>query len=172
MAHAGTIDLGRQTRPANSRNPWLGVATFLALAAIAVMYLASAPGLTSGNLAAKSAADRSYDQIEAQRGVVTLPADNSYDQIEKLRLTGAAPAIPADSWSAGQYDVVLLPATAPQATSGTFHAGLPAPTLPGAEQLTSGTFHAGLPVVPDLIKPLGNLKTIDNPAKRDRVGGP
>ena len=94
MAHAGTIDLGRQAQRANGRNPWLAVATVLALAAIAVMYLGTASGLTSGNLAAKPAADRSYDQIEAQRGALALPVavDRSYDQIESQRtLIGALP---------------------------------------------------------------------------------
>ena len=160
MAHAGTIDLGRQAQRANGRNPWLAVATVLALAAIAVMYLGTASGLTSGNLAAKPAADRSYDQIEAQRGALALPVavDRSYDQIESQRTligapvsTGALPFHPH-----GRVVVDGLVGTAPgatQMTSGTFHTGLPAAAEP---QMTSGTFHTGLPA----------------PIQRDRIGGP
>jgi hypothetical protein len=156
MAHAGTIDLGRQAKPSSSQNPWLVGFIVVSIAAVAVGYLATASGLTSGNLPSRAATvDRSYDQIEAQRGVVALPIDNSYDQIEQLR--GKVVAPPA-----------VVPLT-PQMTSGTFHAGLPVPAAP---QLTSGTFHAGNPVAQEPIKPLGNLRTIDNPAKRDRVGGP
>jgi hypothetical protein len=157
MAHAGTIDLGRQVRPASNRNPWLAAATVLALAAIAVMYLAMASGLTIGSLSAKPAGDRSYDQIEAQRGAVTLLADRSYDQIESQRtLIGtpiSTPALPFHPH--GRVVVDGLVGTAPgatQMTSGTFHTGLPAaPQAP----MTSGTFHTGLPA----------------PVQRDRIGG-
>jgi len=174
MAHAGTIDLGRQAQRANGRNPWLAVATVLALAAIAVMYLGTASGLTSGNLAAKPAADRSYDQIEAQRGALALPVavDRSYDPIETHRTELAG-------LTNNRYDLVyplpariavpatLLPGT--QMTSGTFHTGLP---IPAAPELTSGTFHPGLPVVAKPFTPRGNLKSFDNPVNRDRIGGP
>jgi hypothetical protein len=160
MAHAGTIDLGRREQRANGRNPRLAAATVLALAAIAAMYLGTASGLTSGNPAARTAADRSYDQIEAQRGAIALPVagDRSYDQIESQRTligaplsTGALPFHPH-----GRVVVDGLVGTAPGATqipSGTFHTGLPsAPEAP----MTSGTFHSGLPA----------------PVQRDRVGGP
>jgi hypothetical protein len=162
MAHAGTIDLGRQAKPSPSRNPWLVGFAVVAIAAVAVGYLATASGLTSGNLPAKAATvDRSYDQIEAQRGAVALPVvDRSYDQIETHRtlLTGLTtsgnglsihvhgrPVVPV-------APVVTVPVK-PGMTSGTFHTGLPPAAAP---EMTSGTFHAGLPV----------------PAERDRVGGP
>ena len=154
MAHAGTIDLGRQAQRANGRNPWLAVATVLALAAIAVMYLGTASGLTSGNLAAKPAADRSYDPIETHRTELAGLTNNRYDLVYPLPARIAVPA-------------TLLPGT--QMTSGTFHTGLP---IPAAPELTSGTFHPGLPVVAKPFTPRGNLKSFDNPVNRDRIGGP
>jgi hypothetical protein len=112
MAHTGTIDLGRQARPASGPNRWLAL---VAIAAVAVIYLAVAYGLTGGNLAATPSADRSYDQVEAQRGATTLVSDDSYDTIEKLRALGVVPPAAVNST---------------EMTSGTFHAGTPAAPAP------------------------------------------
>ena len=174
MAHTGTLDLGRQAKPSSSRNPWQAALAIVAIAAVAVVYLATAFSLTSGNLAAKPVGDRSDEQIEAQRSAVTRAAalPTKQDLIFPLPNRVVVPSTPADSWNQGQYDSVRLPlVVAPrEMTSGTFHAGNPG-SVPAEPQMTSGTFHAGNPVAQEPIKPLGNLKTIDNPAKRDRVGG-
>ena len=85
MAHAGTMDLGRNVQAKPSGNPWpmIGLAV-AAVAIIAAVWFASSAGLVGGQLAAKPA-DRSYDAIEAQRGTVSLSADRGYDAIEAQR---------------------------------------------------------------------------------------
>ena len=198
MAHSGTIDLGRQAKPASGRNPWQAGLALVAIAAIAVVYLATAYGLTGSNLAAKPAADRAYDQIEAQRGAVTLPAtDSSYNLVEKLRGMGviptAAAAAAAAGWSAAQYDVARMPYAvttgATRITSFDFKVGTPVTDGPitvtkSVTQLSSGTFHIGTPVTDGPVtaptKGASQMTSgtfhagtpVQAPIKRDRVGGP
>ena len=82
MAHAGTMVGGSaQTRQSNS--PWTAIALAAAVvvATIAGVWLASSASLVG---TAKPAADRSYDQIEAQRGAITLSGGSSQAYDEKL----------------------------------------------------------------------------------------
>ncbi len=74
MAHAGTI-LGGSAQTKQGGSPWPAVALTFAVvvATVAGVWLASSAGLVGGT--AKPAADRSYDQIEAQRGAVVLSTD-------------------------------------------------------------------------------------------------
>src|SRR5690242_13722633 len=115
MSHAGTMDLGRsaQTRPSGS--PWLAVVLILAVAfaAIGVALFTSSAGLSAGTAkpatvtyvnryGLPNANDRSYDQIETQRGIVTLPIHRSTrptgpsgsDRIEHLRIVGRNTIVP------------------------------------------------------------------------------
>src|SRR5512133_2813567 len=75
MTHAATMDLGRnaQTKPSGSRFPAVLLTLALVVATIAAVWFASSAGLVGGT-ATKPAADRSYDSIEAQRGVIAAPA--------------------------------------------------------------------------------------------------
>ena len=81
MAHAGTM-VGGSAQTKQSGSPWAAIALAVAVvvATIAGVWLASSAGLVGGT--AKPAADRSYDQIEAQRGAITLSGGSSlaYDQ--------------------------------------------------------------------------------------------
>ena len=87
MAHAGTLDLGRNVQAKPSGNPWTSalLVVAVALAIVAGTLFALNAGLVGK--AAKPAADRSYDAIEAQRGAIALSADRSYDAIEAQRGT-------------------------------------------------------------------------------------
>jgi hypothetical protein len=78
MSHAGTMDLGRkaQSRPGGTRLPAVTLALAAIVATIAVAWFVTKPGVLSG-AATTPAADRSFDQIEAQRGAVALSADRS-----------------------------------------------------------------------------------------------
>src|SRR5262245_43711615 len=104
MAHAGTMDLGRNAQTKPSGNPWplLGLAV-AAVAIIAAVWFASSAGLVGGQLAAKPA-DRSYDAIEAQRGAMLLVTDRNYDPIEahRVALGVAAPVCRSFSPTSGQ----------------------------------------------------------------------
>ena len=75
MAHAGTMVGGsaqtKQTAPLAA----IALAVAVAVATIAGIWLASSAGLVGGT--AKPAAGRSDDQIEAQRGAITLSGDRS-----------------------------------------------------------------------------------------------
>jgi len=105
MAHAGTMDLGGNALTKQGGSRWAAIALTLAVvvATIAGIWLASSAGLVGGT-AAKPVADRSLDQIEAQRGIVVvgttaglmtgkaaddiaLGRNNAYDQIEVQRGT-------------------------------------------------------------------------------------
>ena len=81
MAHAGTM-VGGSAQTKQSGSPWAAIALAAAVvvATIAGVWLASSAGLVGGT--AKPAADRSYDQIEAQRGAITLSGGSSqaYDE--------------------------------------------------------------------------------------------
>jgi hypothetical protein len=97
MAHAGTMDLGQTKRTARGGNPWLAVAVIVAImvATVAAVWFTSGAGLTTSSaLNARPAPDRSYDQIEAQRGLVVTAGDRGFDQIEKLRINaGRGPLV-------------------------------------------------------------------------------
>jgi hypothetical protein len=69
------MDLGRnaQTKQSGSRFPVVLLTLAVIVATIAAVWFASSAGLTGGT-ATKPAADRSYDPIEAQRGVIATPA--------------------------------------------------------------------------------------------------
>lgn len=85
MAHAGTMLGGSaQTKQNGTRWPAITLALALAVAAIAGVWFASSTGLRGGTAKPESvtyinrygppsAVNRSYDQIEAQRGMVALP---------------------------------------------------------------------------------------------------
>ena len=112
MAHAGTMDLGRNAQAKPSGNPWplIGLAV-AAVAIIAAVWFASSAGLVGGQLAAKPA-DRTYDAIEAQRGAVSLSGksaddvvlgrDDSNDTIDfRGRFAGSTPVCRAISPTSG-----------------------------------------------------------------------
>ena len=83
MAHAGTM-VGGSAQTKQSGSPWAAIALAAAVvvATIAGVWLASSAGLVGGT--AKPAADRSYDQIEAQRGAITLSGGSSQAYDERL----------------------------------------------------------------------------------------
>lgn len=217
MAHAGTMGLGQNTKAARSGNPWLVVAVMVAIVvATLAVWFATGSGLTSGALTARPAADHSYDQIEAQRGLVATAGDRSFDQIETLRIQAGRGPIEYDWYDqvekplgrvagAGQFDAydhaeklqaagfapavsfagnpgaaivpgsvvsggsaVVVPGAYSYLQLQQMHLGATAPTI----SATSGTFHVGRPAVADPIVLLPGITTIDNPVKRDRVGGP
>ena len=253
MAHAGTMDLGRNVQAKPSGNPWplIGLAV-AAVAIVAAVWFASSAGLVGGQLAAKPA-DRSYDAIEAQRGTVSLSADRGYDAIEAQRAfvaktgtsgllsgksaddivlgrdngyniesqrglfagslpvcrgisptsgvaysfacstaAGVPQTAPAYVWSPAQFDVTrliyiasarpLMVQPALDAKAAMLLAAAKAEAQHNVSRLpflfnqaassTSGTFHAGNPAIGEQITLLPGWKTIDLPAKRDRVGGP
>ena len=82
MAHAGTM-VGGSAQTRQSGSPWAAIALALAVvvAAIAGVWLASSAGLVGGTA---KPADRSYDQIEAQRGAITLSGGSSQAYDEQL----------------------------------------------------------------------------------------
>ena len=91
MAHAGTM-VGGSAQTKQSGSPWPAIALAVAVvvAMIAGVWLASSAGLVGGT--AKPAADRSFDQIEAQRGAITQSLDRSraaYDEKLSAILDGA-----------------------------------------------------------------------------------
>ena len=91
MAHAGTMVGGSaQTKQGGTPWPAIALAVAVVVATIAGVWLASSAGLVGGT--AKPAADRSDDQIEAQRGAITLSLDRSraaYDEKLSAILDGA-----------------------------------------------------------------------------------
>jgi hypothetical protein len=133
MAHTGTM-VGGSAQTKQSGTPWAAIALTFAVvvAAIAGVWLASSTSLLGGT--AKPAADRSYDQIEAQRGAIVLSGDyNAYldgvlDGAHAAPYAGSAAALDErlnsilDGAHATPYagDAAKLPLSA---TSGTFHPG-------------------------------------------------
>jgi hypothetical protein len=79
VTHATTMDLGRnvQTKQTGSRLPVAMLTLALIVATIAAVWFASRAGVFGGTAATPVAADRSFDQIEAQRSVVGLAGDRS-----------------------------------------------------------------------------------------------
>jgi hypothetical protein len=160
MAHAGTM-VGGSAQTKQSGRPWPAIALTVAVivATIAGVWLASNAGLVGGT--AKPAGDRSMDQIEAQRGAFAPMGDRSlaYDQYLNGIVDGAhaAPYVGA-AVTLSSHDKRALNAKLDAILDGahaTPYAG-DAPGLPFSA--TSGTFHTGKPA--------------DQPATRDRVGGP
>ena len=151
MTHAGTIELGGSAQSKQGGSSWGAIALTLALvlAMMGAVWFASNAGLVGGS-AAKSVADRSYDQIEAQRGAAAVSIDAGRAEY----LNGILDRAHATPFAVGGA------AVEPSATSGTFHAtplAVGAVTVPPSA--TSGTFHAGKD--PLMVQ-----------VKRDRVGGP
>jgi len=157
MAHAGTM-VGGSAQTKQSRTPWAAIALTFAVvvAAIAGVWLASNAGFMSG--AAKPVADRSYDQIEAQRGVIALSGDYNAYLNGILDGAHAAPYVAAvtlssDTQAMNEYLNNILDRAHAKP-----YAGDPA-KLP--QSATSGTFHPGKEAAQAAAQP-----------KRDRVGGP
>jgi hypothetical protein len=162
MAHAGTM-VGGSAQTKQTGRPWpaLALAVAVVVAAIAGVWLASSAGLVGGT--AKPAADRSMDQIEAQRGAFAPSGDRSlaFDQYLNGILNGAHAAPYAGTVTLSSHDKRAVNAYLNGILDGahaTPYAG-DAPGLPFSA--TSGTFHPG--------KEAAQLTT---QAKRDRVGGP
>ena len=159
MAHAGTMVGGSaQTKQSGSPLAMIALAVAVVVATIAGVWLASSAGLVGGT--AKPAADRSMDQIEAQRGAIALSGGSSQAYDERLNgiLDGAHAAPYAAAVTLSSHDIRALNARLNAILDGahaTPYVG-DAPGLPFSA--TSGTFHPGKPA--------------DQPATRDRVGGP
>jgi hypothetical protein len=176
MAHAGTMVGGSaQTKPSGSPWPAVALAIAVAVATIAGVWLASSASHVGG--AAKPAADRSYDQIEAQRGAVVLSSNSTSAEyldgiLDRAHATPYVGPVVLSSHQLRGLNAYLngildrahatpyagdAPGLPFSATSGTFHPGKPAEPL----SATSGTFHPGKPA-----------DQVMAPATRDRVGGP
>ena len=126
MTHAATMDLGRNARTtqSGSRFPAAMLTLAVVVATIAAVWFASSAGLIGGTTA-KPVADRSYDSIEAQRGVIAarpavqpLPWNLSFRRGYPI---AAAPAALPDNLSARRgYPVAAaakaLPHTSPAAS--------------------------------------------------------
>lgn len=183
MAHAGTIDLGtqRNAKTGSGGSRWQAVGLILvgAVAAIGIVWFASSAGLVGGT-AAKPAADRSYDAIEAQRGAVTLSSDRSraldayltgiLDRAHATPYAGEAVTLSGDEYLNGILDRAHA---TPYAVTMSYDAYLngildgahATPYAGEAAQLpfiaTSGTFHPSKDAAQQLAQ-----------GTRDRVGGP
>ena len=92
MTQAGTMELGGNARAKQGGGRWpLVVWTLIVVVAtIAAVWFASSAGLVGGT-SAKTAADRSYDAIEAQRGATTLSSDRNAYLNDILDRAHAAP---------------------------------------------------------------------------------
>jgi hypothetical protein len=162
MAHAGTM-VGGSAQTKQSGSPWPAIALTVAVvvATVAGVWLASSAGLVGGG--AKPAADRSYDQIEAQRGAIILSdgASQAIDEHLNGILDGAhampyAGAVVLSSHAKRALDRYLTGIL--DGAHATPYAG-DAVSLPFSA--TSGTFHPGNEANQLMAQP-----------KRDRVGGP
>jgi hypothetical protein len=152
--------VGGSAQTKQNGRPWPAIALTLAVvvATIAGVWLASSAGLAGGT--AKPAGDRSMDQIEAQRGAFAPMGDLSLANDQRLNgiLDGAHAAPYVAAVAPSSRDLRALNAHLNAILDGahaTPYAG-DAPGLPFSA--TSGTFHPGKPA--------------DQPATRDRVGGP
>ena len=180
MSHAGTMDLGRKTqaRPGGTRLPAVMLALAAIVATIAVAWFVTKPGVQAGT-AATPAADRSFDQIEAQRGAIALSAArNAYLNgiFDGAHATPFAATMPDNLSVRRGYAGVA--ATAPGAMSvWQGYWSQAAVTLPDnlsarrgysveiespAFSAISGTFHPGKAADDRIVVPL----------VRDRIGGP
>ena len=143
MAHAGTM-VGGSAQTRQSGNPLAAIALTAAVvvATIAGVWLASSASRVGS---AKPAADRSYDQIEAQRGAITLAGGSSQAYDEKLNAildqAHAAPYLAAAVTLTGDDSRVLNEKFSLfDRAHATPIAGQTGTPLPSA---TSGTFHPG-----------------------------
>jgi len=193
MAHAGTMDLGRNVQAKPSGNPWTSAALVVA---VALAIVAGTLFALNAGLVGKAAkpADRSYDAIEAQRGAMPLVTDRNYDAIEAHRVAigVAAPVCRSVSPTSGfafnvscsaQAAAVTIVQPALEAKAAQLAAMqklqgdisrypfivVPRVTVPSSP---SGTFHAGNPAIADPINLLPGWKSVYIPPIRDRVGGP
>jgi len=142
MAHAGTMVGGSaQTKQSGSELATIALAVAVVVATIVGVWLASSASRVGST---KPAADRSYDQIEAQRGAITLAGGSSQAYAEKLNniLDGAhaAPYAAAAVTLTGNDSRVLNEKFSLFERARATAAG-PAVTLPLSA--TSGTFHPG-----------------------------
>ena len=175
MAHAGTIDLGRrqQAKPAfgGSRLPVVILIVAIAVATVAAVWFATSAG--NGTLGAKPAVDRSYDQIEAQRGAaVQTSSGTTYEQFlsqhDIAGLTTEASAAATYEQFLAQHDIAGL--SFQPSTGASYEqflaqhdiARLPFQMTSGVRPMTSGTFHVNSAADP----------AVSTPVTRDRVGGP
>ena len=116
MTHAATMDLGRnaQTKQSGSRLPVAMLTLALVVATIAAVWFASRAGVFGDTAAKPAVVDRSFDQIEAQRGVVGLTGDrNAYLNgiLDRAHATPFAATLPNDVSSIRRgYAIEALPA--------------------------------------------------------------
>jgi hypothetical protein len=162
MAHAGTM-VGGSAQTKQSGRPWPAIALTLAVvvAMIGAVWFATSAGLAGGT--AKPVADRSYDQIEAQRGAFAPTGDRSlaFDQYLNGILDGAhatpyVGAVVLSSHAKRALDRYLNGIL--DGAHATPYAG---ETVSLPFSATSGTFHPGRPA-----------DHVTAPATRDQVGGP
>jgi len=164
MTHAGTMDLGGSAQSKQSGSRWAAIALTVAVvvAIIGAVGFASSAGLIGGT-AAKPAADRAYDAIEAQRGAVTLSTDAYLNAI--LDKAHATPYARGAALSTDKYLNSILDRA--HATPFVVHPGKAADDLvfaPVAVPLspTSGTFHAGKAADDQVLAPV-NLPGVSGP---------
>jgi hypothetical protein len=116
VTHATTMDLGRnaQTKQSGSRLPVAMLTLALVVATIAAVWFASRAGVFGGTAAKPAVVDRSFDQIEAQRGVVGLTGDRSAylnGILDRAHATPFAATLPNDVSSIRRgYAIEALPA--------------------------------------------------------------
>jgi hypothetical protein len=119
-------------------------------------------------------------QLQKTRGAIVGSTGagqfDAYDHAEKLQAAGLAPAVSF----AGNPAAALVPGSVVSGGSGVVVPGpysylqlqqMHITAFAPAISSTSGTFHVGNPQAGDPIAPLNGIKTIDNPVKRDRIGG-
>ena len=151
MAHAGTpTDLAKQPATSTVNGPWQALLVAIVLVALVagmVIVGTSLAAKNTGSPAAIPAADHSYDQIEAQRGTVTLSTDAYLNGI--LDKAHAAPYVAGPALSTDEYlnNILDRSHATPFAVD----------TVTPLVSSTSGTFHPGW-------QPIA-------PVKRDRIGG-
>jgi hypothetical protein len=128
-----------------------------------------------------------YDQAEKARGsgavavaagkssVIVGPGDYTFAQLQQM---GAVK--PSFDSFAGNPAAAIVPGSVVSGGSGVIVPGpysylqlqqMHITAITPAISATSGTFHVGNAQTADPIVPLNGIKTIDNPVKRDRVGG-
>jgi hypothetical protein len=127
-----------------------------------------------------------YDQAEKLRAsaiaaaagkssLVVGPGDYTFAQLQQM---GAVK--PSTTSFAGNPAAAIVPGSVVSGGSGVIVPGpysylqlqqMHITTITPAISATSGTFHVGRPVAVDPIVLLPGITTIDNPVKRDRVGG-
>ena len=164
MSHAGTMDLGRKTqaRPGGTRLPAVMLALAAIVATIAVAWFVTKPGVQAGT-AATPAADRSFDQIEAQRGAMALSAARSAylnGIFDGAHATPFAATMPNDLSVRRGYPVLAAAIAQPDNLSA--RRGYSVEIESPAFSATSGTFHPGKAADDRIVVPL----------VRDRIGGP